>query len=110
MSEVTYTLNPGEYRIIQIFSEKSTGIISIAILSANGTATVQSCMESVNFFSLASTSITDPLWENIQISGVSTASITSNVLSQAFMSPTMLKIQNTSPGSQQVRFAIRVND
>lgn len=108
-SELTFILQPGEYKYLDFSGVSSTSIISIHLMDITGSCIVQSAQESNIYFSLPETTHETVLWEFIKISGVTTPEIVDNIYSQSFRTPSALYIENTSSPGQRVKISVRSN-
>jgi len=108
ISDETFTLIPDEEVYIQLWANITNCILSTKILTSGGTYSVQSTIESKDFFDLTTTTHSDIQWEYIKIDGIEYTELNEDIKSLEFVSPSILYIKNTSL-TQSIRFSLRGN-
>ena len=109
VSYLTLTLEAGDIAYVKMNGMASTCVLGAKIVDPGATVAVQSSIDGPDFFALESTEDTDVLWEDITIDGVVTPEISTDVTSQVFVAPNVLRLENTSAGTEVVRVALRGN-
>jgi hypothetical protein len=109
VNELTVELTEkDEEKIISCSGIGSLCIVSFKVVDATATATLQTAIDSKEWF-VEQSAVTDALWENIKVSGSYVPSLTADILSQVFTCPSLIKIKNTSASDLTVRFSFRLN-
>ena len=108
LSELTLVLLAGEAKYVDFSGIASISTISIHFRDAGGSCKVRSAQESNDYLALADTAHNTVLWEDIKINGVTTPSVTADVPSQRFQSPSILYLENTST-TESIKFSLRSN-
>jgi len=109
MSELTLVLPAGSSKYLRLQGVPATCIISVKIVDTGATCTIESAIESADYFVDTAEDDTDLLWEFIKVNGSYVPSITTDIASQILNTPSIMKVSNTSTGTQSVRFSIRGN-
>ncbi len=108
ISELTIIINAGEKKFIKFNGIPSISMLSIHLMDITGSCIVKSAQESDYFINHKDTAEGDLLWELLKINGVPQSSITSNILSLTFRSPSILCVENIST-TERVKVSIRGN-
>jgi hypothetical protein len=109
ISNLTLIIPSSTTYYIHMRNIPSLAVLSVKIMDSGGTLVVQSAMESRDYFENTAQSDADFLYEYPIINGSSVSSITGDIASLSFNSPSFLRVQNTSSGSQRVRLSLRGN-
>lgn len=107
MSDLTFDLEPDEYKLILIKGILSSCIIS-TIIEAGATYSVKSSQYSTEFIEQQEATIFTT-FEDIKIDGVSYSELAIDIPSLQFKAPNLLYIKNTSLGDFSIRVSLRGN-
>lgn len=108
VSNLTLVLAVGETSLIRLSGVSATTVLSIQILDTSAKCSIKSCVDSPEYTSLEDVTLSDCLWENIQIDGVAYSEISEDVLSVCCVTPNFLYVQNTGTVGR-VKISIRSN-
>lgn len=107
-SDLTFSLAPEEIQYIQIRGNLATCLLS-AQITTGGAYKIQATIASTETFHLPDTTYSSLVWEDIKISGVEYSELTIDINSVLFNSPNVLRIENTSTGTEALSISLRGN-